>query len=111
MSNANQTNYDLEYIQDIVDHVDTITDIIVFLAMLILTVWCLCKYRKQLNDRFFVFSLCMYPVSYILLTTGAILYLDARSDEDEIYAFFSSNILPLNYLVIWTIELLICFEM
>jgi hypothetical protein len=99
-------------IDDIVDSIDMTTDIICFSSMLGATIWSLIKYRKQSKDKFFVVSLCMYPFAYLFLMVGAILYMHEDDNiEEQVYAFISSNILPLNYLVMWTIELLLCFEM
>lgn len=100
-------------IEDVVDTMDTIINIVAFVIMFVLTAWTLFKYRKQKTDNFFIFSLCMYPFSYLLLMVGAVLYLGADNEveDDQVYAFISNYILPINYLVMWTIELLLCFEM
>ena len=60
-----------------------------------------------------MFSLIMYPFAYFFLAIATLSYIWAvnEKDDDYMYDFISNNILPLNYLVMWTIELLICFEM
>ena len=79
--------------------------------MLIMTVWTLFKYRKQSKDKFFVLSLCMYPASYFLLMLGAVYFIQDENKEHRIYGYITKYFLPFNYLVMWTIELLMCFEM
>jgi hypothetical protein len=59
----------------IVQYIDNVSDIIAFSAMLFVASWTLVKYRHQSKDFFFVFSLCMYPLSYSLLAYGAIHFL------------------------------------
>ena len=95
----------------IVRYVDSISDIIDFFVMIIMTVWTLFKYNKQSKDKIFVFSLCMYPFSYFLLMIGGIYFVSSNNQENKVYGFLSKNFLPLHNLVKWTIELLICFEM
>ena len=55
----------------------------------------------------------MYPFAYFLLAIATLSYIWAKSkqEDDYVYDFIYKYILPFNYLVIWTIELLICFEM
>ena len=90
---------------------DMISDIIIFAVMFIVAIWTLCKYSRQSNDKFFVFSLCMYPVSYFLLMLGAIYFIERELKDKAIYSFITKNLIPINYLVMWTVELLISFEM
>ena len=59
----------------IVEYIDTVSDVIAFTVMLLMTAWTLIKYRKQSGDFFFVFTLCIYPFSYLMLMLGAIHFL------------------------------------
>jgi hypothetical protein len=52
----------------------------------------------------------MYPLSYFFLMGGAIYFL-INSTDDVVYDYIVRNLLPLNYIVMCTIELLLCFEM
>lgn len=90
-----------------------VVNIITFLVMFILAAWTLFKYQNQTKDNFFVFSLCMYPFAYFLLAISTIFFLwaESKEDADYVHEFICNNILPFSYLVMWTIELLICFEM
>lgn len=98
---------------EIIEICDTISNIVAFMIMLIFTVWILLKFRKQKTDKLFVVALCMYPSAYFLLMVGAVFYLVSGNllDDDKVYTFVNNYILPFNYLVIWTIELLLVFEM
>ena len=55
----------------------------------------------------------MYPFAYLLLVIGTTFYFGAKNDKDNelVYDIISICVLPFNYLVMWTIELLLCFEM
>jgi hypothetical protein len=54
----------------------------------------------------------MYPLAYFLLALGSIFYFEARinQEEDKVYDSISKYVLPFNYLLIWSIELIFCFE-
>jgi len=89
----------------IVHYADTISDVVTFSIMLILSAWTLIKYRKQSKDYFFVFTLCMYPLSYFMLMLGAIFFFKAnKKTDDVVYDYTAKNFLPLNYLVMCSIE-------
>jgi ATP/ADP translocase len=80
--------------------------------MLAFVSWNLYKYKLNASDKFFIFALCMYPFAYLFLMIGAILYLlEDRLYDDEVYSFINLSILPFNYLVMWSIELMLTFEM
>ena len=100
-------------IEDITETCETISNVVAFVIMFVLTVWIILKLRKQKTDKLFVFALCMYPSAYFLLMVGAVFYLVSDNDHenDKVYAFVNNYILPFNYLVMWTIELLLVFEM
>lgn len=55
----------------------------------------------------------MFPFAYFLLALGTSFYLvaDTIQENDQVYDFISTYMLPFNYLILWTIELLLCFEM
>ena len=55
----------------------------------------------------------MHPFAYFLLAIPTLSFIWAKSkqENDYVYDFIYKYILPFNYLVMWTIELLICFEM
>ncbi len=100
-------------IEDITETCETISNVVAFVIMFVLTVWIILKLRKQKTDKLFVFALCMYPSAYFLLMVGAVFYLVSDNDHenDKVYAFVNNYIMPFNYLVMWTIELLLVFEM
>ncbi len=100
-------------VDDFVNTMDTATNILTFVIMFVFTAWTLFKYRKQKTDKFFVFSLCMYPFAYFLLMVGAVLYFGFHHENEDhyIYDFCRNYILPFNYLIMFTIEFLLCFEM
>ena len=95
-----------------VDLSDAITNITTFFIMLAFVSWNLYKYKLNASDKFFIFALCMYPFAYLFLMIGAILYLlEDKLYDDELYSFINLRILPFNYLVMWSIELMLTFEM
>lgn len=95
-----------------VDLSDAITNITTFFIMLAFVSWNLYKYKLNASDKFFIFALCMYPLAYLFLMIGAILYLlEDKLYDDELYSFINLRILPFNYLVMWSIELMLTFEM
>ena len=95
-----------------VDVVEEIMNIICFFIMLFLVTWNLYKYKLNASDNFFVFSLCMYPFAYLFLMIAAFIYLNNDdTSDDKIYHFINMFILPFNYLIMWSIELMLTFEM
>jgi uncharacterized membrane protein YozB (DUF420 family) len=67
-------------LKDVVENMDTAMNVVAFLIMSMLTAWILIKYRKYQKDKFFVFSLCMYPFAYFLLALATFSYIWAEND-------------------------------
>jgi amino acid transporter len=72
----------MKAIEEIVDKMETAMVNIAFLIMSILAYFTLFKYRKYQKDKFFVFSLSMFPFAYFLLAFATFSYLWAKNDED-----------------------------
>lgn len=67
-------------LKDVVENMDTAMNVVAFLIMSMLTAWILIKYRKYQKDKFFVFSLCMYPFAYFLLALATFSYIWTEND-------------------------------
>jgi uncharacterized membrane protein YozB (DUF420 family) len=70
-------------VKEVVDDMDTAMNVVAFVIMSMLTGWTLIKYRKYQKDKFFVFSLCMYPFAYFLLAIATLSYFWAENEEDN----------------------------
>jgi hypothetical protein len=98
--------------EKVVDVTEEIMNIICFFIMVFLVTLNLYKYKLNASDNFFVFSLCMYPFAYLFLVIASFIYLNNDdTSNDKMYSFINMFIKPFNYLIMWSIELMLTFEM